>query len=325
MSYIYIYTCVYNNHGFVWVVLFLSNFPGQNTSFFGLPCSCQEAAMWEIGTASLMVNLGKTPGSVSDSNHAEDFSHQKIVGNWELENHDCHSALTPIRFWKTNIWIWNLIPDSIKDHENPMVSQSRLRHRLSIISKGTLMPPPPIPGAPAKHGNGKRSQNFVSVAICVQSIYWILLIHLSIYLSYVQMKVNGSFSTIRFARGYPVSWWTRKLYPMPARKETMKITKKNLAVGTDSYTVSRNTQIGKNKRPLPFCLVGLCCSVVLGVATHSSINQHHVCDIYIYTYIYIYFISYIYTYTYIYISYHIYIYMLYHIYIYIYIIYTLYI
>jgi len=32
--------------------------------------SGQEAATWEIGTASLMVNL-TTPGSLSDSNHSK--------------------------------------------------------------------------------------------------------------------------------------------------------------------------------------------------------------------------------------------------------------
>ena len=88
---------------------------------------------------------------------------------WEVRTIIAIQHQHSVRFWKPTFRsVWKLIPKSIKNHQNPMVSQpfsipfphvaghfgsvGSPGHRFSIISKGTLMPPPPMPGAPAKNG-----------------------------------------------------------------------------------------------------------------------------------------------------------------------------
>ena len=85
------------------------------------------------------------------------------------------------------------------------------------------------------------------------------------------MDMNGCFSwMIGFAGRYPVSWCENC---RPARKETMKITKKNLAaqrqVGMDSYILCRNTQ-KQNKASFAMCLVGILLFCRFGVLQRVS-------------------------------------------------------
>ena len=163
--------------------------------------------MWEIGTASLMVNL-TTPGSLSDSNHSKatekrSLFHGTCARNWyggfQASNMCWEIRIIAIqhqhsvRFWKpTKLDLkadpkipWKNHPKTI---QNPMDFSALFRplsplplrvtpwigfyspgHRFSIISKGTLMPPPPMPGAPAKN-RGEKSDRVLSVgSVCVPS------------------------------------------------------------------------------------------------------------------------------------------------------------